>query len=102
MCASFMNLNVAYPKDLYLLPEIDLLIDGSSGHRMLSVMVSYSGYNHIRTDPLHVLKTSFMSNHGTYYYNVMPFGLKNADATYQRLMDANFPLHRTESGGICR
>lgn len=40
--------------------------------------------------PLGVPKTSFISNHGNYYYNIMPFGLKNADVTYQRLVDAIF------------
>lgn len=41
-------------------------------------------------DPMNTLKTTFMSNHGNYYYNVVPFGQKNTRATYQRLMDIVF------------
>ena len=47
-------------------------------------MDAYSGYNHIQMDPMDTTKTFFMSNHDNYYYNVMPFKLKNIGATYQR------------------
>lgn len=83
MCVDFTNLNAAYPKDLRLLPYIDHLIDGSSGNHMLSLINAYLVYNQIRMDPLDAPKTTFMFNHGNHYYNVIPFGLKNAGATYQ-------------------
>lgn len=86
MCVDFTNMNVACPKDLYLLPGTDRLIDRSSRYCTLRFMDAYSGYHQIHMDPLDASKTSFMSNHGNYYYyyyyNAKPFGLKNFVATY--------------------
>ncbi|MCH81899.1 hypothetical protein A2U01_0002693 [Trifolium medium] len=87
MCVDLTDLNKACPKDPYLLPSIDKLIDGTSGYKTLSFMDAYSGYNQIKMNALDALHMAFMSNTCNYYYKVMPFGLKNADATYQRLMD---------------
>ncbi|MCI89788.1 retrotransposon unclassified-like protein, partial [Trifolium medium] len=50
-------------------------------------MDAYSGYNQIPMARADRGKTGFMTPSGNYYYNVMPFGLKNADATYQRMMN---------------
>lgn len=82
MCISFTNLNSTYHEDSYTLPDIYHIIDGSSSYHMLSLMDAYSGYNQIHIDPIDSLKTLFMSNPNNYYSNVMPFGLKNDDATY--------------------
>lgn len=90
MCVDFSDLNIVCPKDPYSLLNKDRLIDGSSGYRSLSFMDVYSGYNQIQMNPIDAPKTTFMSNHGDYYYNAMPFSLKNANATYQRLMDVIF------------
>ncbi|GAU30655.1 hypothetical protein TSUD_31270 [Trifolium subterraneum] len=90
MCVDFTDLNKACPKDLYPLPNIDRLIDGESGYKTLSFMDAYSGYNQIKMHPMDAQHTTFMSNTCNYFYNVMPFGLKNAGATYQRLMDRVF------------
>lgn len=90
MCIDFIDLNAAYAKDLWPLLNIKRLINGSSSYRALSFMDAYSWYNQIQIDPLDSPQTSFMLNHDNYYYNVMPFGLKNDDATYQHLMDAIF------------
>ncbi|WJX58397.1 hypothetical protein P8452_43858 [Trifolium repens] len=90
MCVDFTDLNKACPKDPYPLPNIDRLIDGASGYKMLSFMDAYSGYNQIEMNPADAPHTAFMSNTCNYFYNVMPFGLKNAGATYQRLMDRVF------------
>lgn len=51
MCVDSADLNMAYLKDIYPLANIDLLIDGSLGHRMLSFMNAYLGYNYIKMDP---------------------------------------------------
>ena len=56
-------------------------------------MDAFSGYNHIRMDPNDQEKTSFVTGQGTYCYQVMPFGLKNAGATYQRLVNRMFQKH---------
>nr|KYP35079.1 Retrovirus-related Pol polyprotein from transposon 412 family [Cajanus cajan] len=65
MCVDYTDLNKVCPKDSYPLPSIDRLVDGASRHALLSFLDAYSG-------------------------RVMPFGLKNAGATYQRLMDKVF------------
>ena len=90
VCIDFRNLNKASPKDDFPLPHIDVLIDNTAGHAMLSFMDGYSGYNQIRLSPEDQEKTSFTTPWGTYCYIVMPFGLKNAGATYQRAMMAIF------------
>ncbi|GAU10592.1 hypothetical protein TSUD_418170 [Trifolium subterraneum] len=90
MCVDFTDLNKACPKDPYPLPSIDRLIDGASGYKTLSFMDAYSGYNQIKMNTLDAPHTAFMSNTCNYHYTVMPFGLKNVGATYQRLMDRVF------------
>lgn len=90
MCMDFTDLNMACLKDPYPMLDIDHVIDGSSGYHMLSFMDAYSRYNQIKMDPFDIPKTTFMSNHANYYYNVMPLGLKNVGTTYHRLMDAVF------------
>lgn len=87
MRTDYTDLNKACPKDAYPLPSIDRLVDGASGYQFLSFMDAYSGYNQIRMYHFDAEKTMFMTEGANYYYEVMPFGLKNAGATYQRLMD---------------
>jgi len=55
-----------------------------------SFVDAYSGYNQIQMYPLDQDKTTFMTEGENYCYKVMPFGLKNEGATYQRLMDKVF------------
>ena len=90
MCVDFTDLNKACPKDSYPLPSIDSLVDNASGYATLSFMDAYSGYNQILMHPSDQNKTAFITDFGNYCYKVMPFGLKNAGATYQRLMDKVF------------
>ena len=92
----FNNLNKAYPKDEFSLPNIDFLVDSVAGNSMFSFMDGYSGYNQIRMAVRDVKKTAFKTSIGNFYYIVMPFGLKNAEATYQRTMTAFFHdiMHR--------
>ena len=87
MCVDFTDLNKACPKDSYPLPNIDALVDSASGCKMLSFLDAFSSYNQIKMNPRDESKTTFMTETSSYYYKVMPFGLKNAGATYQRLMD---------------
>ena len=86
----FKDLNKACLKDSFSLPKIDQLVDATTGHEMLSFMDAYSGYNQVRMAPEDEENTSFVTNEGTYCYKAMPFGLKNAGATYQRVMSALF------------
>ena len=90
MCIDFKKLNKACPKDSYPLPRIDQLMDATSGHELLTFMDAFSGYNQIRMVSEDEEKTTFITNRGLYYYRVMPFGLKNAGATYQRLVNKIF------------
>uniref|UniRef100_A0A2N9J5I9 Reverse transcriptase domain-containing protein n=1 Tax=Fagus sylvatica TaxID=28930 RepID=A0A2N9J5I9_FAGSY len=95
-CVDFRNLNKAYPKDEFPLPSMDVLIDSAAGHEMFSFMDGFSGYNQIRMSPKDAEKTAFRTPIGNFYYTVMPFGLKNAGATYQRTMTTIFHdmMHR--------
>ncbi|XP_025611373.1 uncharacterized protein [Arachis hypogaea] len=90
MCVDFTDLNKACPKDSYPLPNIDRLADDTSGYHVLSFMDAYSGHNQIQTHPYDKDKIAFITDQGNFCYKVMPFGLKNAGATYQRLMDKVF------------
>ena len=87
LCIDFTDVNKACPKDSFPLPRIDLIVDATAGHELLSFMDALSGYNKISMDPDDQEKTSFVTGQGTYCYRVMPFGLKNAGATYQRLVN---------------
>ena len=90
VCVDYMNLNDACPKDSFPLPCIDQIVDASTGHGMLSFLDAFSGYHKIPMHPLDAEKTSFITPHELYCYNVMPFGLKNDGATYQRLVTMMF------------
>nr|KYP67715.1 Retrovirus-related Pol polyprotein from transposon 297 family [Cajanus cajan] len=90
MCTDYTNLNKACPKDAYPLPNIDRLVDGASGHGILTFLDAYSGYNQIPMHSRDEEKTAFITDSANYCYQVMPFGLKNAGATYQRLMNKVF------------
>ena len=90
LCIDFTDVNGACPKDSFSLSRIDLIVDATAGHELLSFMDAFSGYNQINMDPDDQEKTSFVTGQGTYCYRVMPFGLKNAGATYQRLVNRMF------------
>ena len=90
MCVDFTDLNKACPKDSYSLPRIDTLVDSTARHQLLSFMDAFSSYDQIKMDESDQKKTSFVTNQGLFCYKVMPFGLKNAGATYQRLINKMF------------
>ncbi|KAL0385968.1 UNVERIFIED_CONTAM: Retrovirus-related Pol polyprotein from transposon [Sesamum radiatum] len=73
-------------QDYYPLPRIDQLVDSTSGCELLSIM----GYHQIMLVPEDHKRVSFITSNGTFCYVAMPFGLKNAGATYQRLVDKIF------------
>lgn len=90
ICVDFTDLNKACPKDSYPLPRIDLIVDYTTGHQLLSFMDAFLGYNQIRLDEEDQKKTSFVMSQGLFYYKVMSFGLKNVGETYQRLVNKMF------------
>jgi len=61
-----------------------------TGHKLLSFMDAYSGYNQIKMHPPDEDKTTFITSQGIYCYKMMPFGLKNVGATFQRMINKVF------------
>ena len=96
MCVDFRDLNNACPKDDFPLPVIEVMVDATTGHEALSFIDGSSGYNQIRMNPKDEQLTAFRTPKGIYCYKVMPFGLKNVGATYQRVMQKIFDniLHK--------
>ena len=92
MCVDFTDLNKACLKDSYLLLRIDQLVDSTASHKLLCFMDAFSRCNQIRMDKANQEKTSFVTSQGLFCYKVMPFSLKNAGATYQRLVNHMFRL----------
>ncbi|KAM1104893.1 hypothetical protein ACFX13_013508 [Malus domestica] len=90
MCVDYTDLNKGCPNDSFPLPLIDRLIDSTTGCELLSFMDAYSRYNQILMNPLDQEHTTFTTDRELYCYKVRPFGLKNAGATYQRLVNSMF------------
>jgi hypothetical protein len=90
MCVDYTGLNKACPKVPYPLSRIDQIVDSTAGCETLSFLDAYSGYHPIRMKEFDQLATSFITPFGMYCYVTMPFGLRNAGATYQRCMNHVF------------
>jgi hypothetical protein len=86
MCIDYTSLNKACSKDPSVLSRINQVIDSTAGCDMLSFLDAYSGYHRIQLYETDQIKTLFITPYGAYCYITMPFGLKNASATYQRTM----------------
>ena len=85
----FTNLNKACPKDNYPLSKINQLVDVTAGCEMMSFLDTYSKYNQLIMNENDKIHTAFITEKGLYCYKV-PFGLKNARSTYQRLVHQMF------------
>ncbi|XP_050222771.1 uncharacterized protein LOC126672864 [Mercurialis annua] len=90
MCVDFTDLNKACPKDSFPLPHIDQLVDSTAGHALYTFLDARAGYHQIPMAPEDQEKTAFITDQGLFCYKMMPFGLKNAGATYQRLVNSIF------------
>ena len=90
ICIDFMDLNKACPKDSFPLPRINQLVDSTTEHKLVTFMDVFSRYNQIKMAKENQEKTAFITSQGLYCYNVMLFGLKNAGASYQRLVNKMF------------
>ena len=82
MCVDFTDLNKACPKDSYPLLRVDILVDSTTKHQLLSFMDAFFGYNQIKLDEADQEKTLFITSQGLFCCKVMSFGLKNAGVTY--------------------
>ena len=100
LCIDFKDLNKACPKDDFSLPYIDVIVDSAISSAMSSFMNGFSRYNQIMMAVMDKIKTAFITEWGPYCYKVMPFGLKNACATYQRAATALFHnmMHKSSRG----
>ena len=87
MCMDFTDLNKTCPKDYYPLPKIDSLVDSAVGYEILFLLDAFKGYYQIGMSEEDQEKTAFFTDRGIYCYTTMPFALKNARATYQRLVN---------------
>ena len=90
MCVDSTDLNKACLKDSFPLPRIDQLVDSTAGHKLLTFMDAFSGYNQIKMAKEDQEKTTFITSQGLYCYKVMSFGLKDVGVTYQRLVNKMF------------
>ena len=84
MCVDHRDLNRASPKDNFPLPHIDTLVDNTTRFSLFSFMDGFSSYNQIKMAAEDMEETTFITLWGTFCYKVIPFGLKNVGATYQR------------------
>ncbi|GJV65883.1 reverse transcriptase domain-containing protein [Tanacetum coccineum] len=78
------------PKDGYPLPKIDWKVESLYGYLFKCFLDAYKGYHQIQMAKEDEEKTTFITSQGIFCYSKMPFGLKNARATYQRLVDKAF------------
>ncbi|GJT26465.1 reverse transcriptase domain-containing protein [Tanacetum coccineum] len=90
MCVDFKDLNKACPKDGYPLSEIDWKVESLYGFPFKCFLDAYKGYHQIKMAKEDEEKTAFITSQGIYCYSKMPFGLRNARATYQHLVDKAF------------
>jgi hypothetical protein len=90
VCMDFCDLNKACPKDNFLTPFIDHILDECVGSKVFSFMDIFSGYNQIQVKPEDQHKMTFIFAWGTFTYQKIPFGLKYIGETFQRAMTFSF------------
>jgi hypothetical protein len=90
VCVDYRDLNARTFKDHFPLSFISTIVDEVAGKELYSFMDGYSGYNQVSIAPEDWHKTAFISPWGTFVYVVMPFGLCNALAAFQRVMTYAF------------
>ncbi|UYV61067.1 K02A2.6-like, partial [Cordylochernes scorpioides] len=86
-CVDYRKLNSITVKDVYPIPRIDDVMDTLQGSRYFTPIDLRSGYWQVEIEEQDKKKTAFTTSHGLYEFNVMPFGLCNAPATFERIMD---------------
>ena len=86
-CIDYRQLNEKTTKDVYPLPRIDNCLDTLAGAKWFSTFDLRAGYHQVALHPRDAHKTTFITRHGSFQFRVLPFGLCNAPATFERLMD---------------
>ena len=87
VCQDYRRLNALTVKDSYPLPRIDMSLDRLAGSRWFSTLDLASGFYQVEVDPDDIPKTAFSTRRGLFEFVTMPFGLCNAPATFERLME---------------
>ena len=92
VCVDFRDLNATTPKDMYVMPIANMLVDSTTYNELLSFMDGFSRYNQILIVVDDISKNAFRCSGslGTFEWLVMPFGLKKYGATYQKDMNVVF------------
>ena len=90
MCIDYRGLNKLTRKNSYPMPRVDDLLDQLRGVQLFSAIDLMQGYYQIRIKPEDCEKTAFRNPHGLYEFKVQPFGLANAPAVFQTLMNKIF------------
>jgi hypothetical protein len=86
-CIDYRQLNLVTRRDAYPLPRIDACLDALGGAKWFSTFDLRSSYHQVPMNPEDQDKTAFICHRGMFRFKSMPFGLVNAGATFQRLMD---------------
>lgn len=97
MCIDYRRLNAITVPDYEPIPRIDDVLDALGPSRYFSALDITSGYWHVPMHPDDVSKTAFVTHSGHYEWLVMPFGLKNAPATFQRAMKSVIQRHHLKN-----
>ena len=90
LCVDYRKLNAVTKKDVYPLPRIDDSLDRLANTKFFTSLDLFSGYHQVAMNDEDKEKTAVITPDGLYQYNVLPFGLCNAPATFQRLVDRLF------------
>jgi hypothetical protein len=90
MCVDFGDLNKSSVKDNYPFPNMEFILQEVTGLNFMAMLDGFSGYNQVMVVEEDREKTTFITPWDTYAYAQMPFGLKNARATFQRATDHDF------------
>ena len=87
-CVDYRKINEVTWKDAYTIPRVDNTLDTLAGSTWFTTLDLKSGYWQVEVAAEHRDKTTFCTTEGLYEFNIMPFGLCNAPATFQRLMNS--------------
>uniref|UniRef100_A0A2N9EZE4 Uncharacterized protein n=1 Tax=Fagus sylvatica TaxID=28930 RepID=A0A2N9EZE4_FAGSY len=85
-----LHLSILSKRFMPITQRLTQLVDATSGHQRMSFLDAFQGYHQIAMNPVDEEKTAFITPRGIFCYKVMPFGLKNVGATYQKMITKMF------------